>query len=230
MGPAYVLHIAAGSVALVAGFIALYAVKGAWTHRKAGRVFAYAMLTTSVAGFSIAVARDVAPVINVPAALLTTYLVITSLTALQSSAAQSRALAIGAMLVALALALTNLSFAVEAFANGGSRKGIPAFPFVLFGVVASFGTIGDLRVIRSGPLRGASRLARHLWRMSFALFIAALSFFIGQAKVFPKPIRIPALLGLPVLAVLLTMLYWLWRVRVRRSFRGLVGVRASEAV
>ena len=39
------------------------------------------------------------------------------------------------------------------------------------------------------------------------------------------PLAVTALLG-PVLAVLLTMLYWLWRVRIRRSLRGLVGVRA----
>jgi hypothetical protein len=64
--------------------------------------------------------------------------------------------------------------------------------------------------------------------MSFALLIAALSFFIGQAKVIPKPIRIPGLLALPVLAVLLTMVYWLWRIRVRRSFRGIVVVSRVE--
>jgi putative ABC transport system permease protein len=60
-------------------------------------------------------------------------------------------------------------------------------------------------------------LTRHLWRMSFALLIAAMSFFLGQAKVFPQPVRIYPLLALPVLAVLVTMLYWLWRVRARRS-------------
>ena len=107
---------------------------------------------------------------------------------------------------------------------------MPAFPFFLFGVVGLLATVGDLRVMRSGPLRGAARLARHLWRMSFALFIAALSFFIGQAKVIPKPVRVTPLLVLPVLAVLVTMLYWLWRVRVRRSLRGIVGLRAPEAV
>ena len=65
--------------------------------------------------------------------------------------------------------------------------------------------------------------------MCFALFIAALSFFIGQAQVIPKPIRIMPLLALPVLAVLLTMLYWLWRIRVRRSLRGIVRIGAAEA-
>jgi hypothetical protein len=62
--------------------------------------------------------------------------------------------------------------------------------------------------------------------MCFALFIAAISFFIGQAQVFPKPIQILPLLALPVVLVLVTMFYWLWRIRVIRSFRGLVGVSA----
>ena len=79
-------------------------------------------------------------------------------------------------------------------------------------------------------LRGARRLARHLWRMCFALFIAAASFFLGQADEFPEPLRIPALLALPVLAVLLAMLYWLWRVRIRRTYRGMLGVRSHDAI
>jgi hypothetical protein len=105
---------------------------------------------------------------------------------------------------------------------------MPAFPFVLFGVVALVAGVGDLRVLRSGPLNGASRLRRHLWRMSFALFIAALSFFIGQAKVIPEPVRIRPLLALPVVALLVTMLYWLWRVRRRGALRSLVALSVPE--
>jgi cytochrome c-type biogenesis protein CcmH/NrfF len=55
--------------------------------------------------------------------------------------------------------------------------------------------------------------------MCFALFIAALSFFIGQAKVIPEAIRNRGLLALPVLAVLVTMLYWMGRVRRKRALR-----------
>ena len=43
--------------------------------------------------------------------------------------------------------------------------------------------VGDLRVIRMGGLKGPRRLARHLWRMCFALFIAAASFFSIRARV-----------------------------------------------
>ena len=192
-------------------------------------LFVYAMLTMCVFGTLIAMVRGVAPAVNVPAGVLTAYLVITALATVRPPAAGSRWLDPGLMLVALAVGLTSLTFAFEALASGGRRNGMPAFPFLMFGVVGLLASVGDARMIRSGALRGPSRLARHLWRMSFALFIAALSFFIGQAKVFPKPVRIPALLALPVLAVLVTMLYWLWRVRVRRSFRGIVPVSGPEA-
>jgi len=226
----YLVQILAGSLGLIAGFVALYAAKGAPLHRKAGMVFVYAILTMCVAGFTIAAVRGVAPAVNIPAALLTSYLVITALTTVQPLAGGGRWLHIGAMLVALAVGLTDLTFAFEAFANGGKRNGMPAFPFVMFGVVGVLASVGDLRVLRSGALRGASRLARHLWRMSFALFIAALSFFIGQAQVIPKPIRIFPLLALPVLAVLVTMFYWLWRVRIKQSLRGIVVISVPEAV
>jgi hypothetical protein len=226
----YVVHILAGSLSLLFGYVALYAAKGATLHRKSGMLFVYTMLPMAIFGMTIAAVRDVAPAINIPAGLLTSYLVITSLATVRPPAAGTRWLDLGAMLVALGVGLASLTFGLEAIANDGTRNGMPAFPFFMFGVVGMVASGGDLRMMRSGRLRGASRLARHLWRMSFALFIAALSFFIGQAKVIPKPIRIPALLALPVLAVLVTMLYWLWRIRVRRTFRGIVGLSAAEAV
>ena len=59
---------------------------------------------------------------------------------------------------------------------------------------------------------------------------AEISFFFGQAKVIPEPIRIMPLLGLPVLAVLVTMIYWLWRIRVRKSLRGLTRNSPLEVI
>jgi hypothetical protein len=37
-------------------------------------------------------------------------------------------------------------------------------------------------------------------------------------------------LAVPVLAVLVTMVYWLWRVRHKRTSNALVGVSAQEAM
>jgi len=168
----YLVHILAGGLGLLCGYVALYATKGATLHRKSGMLFVYAMLTTAVLGMVIAAGRDVAPAVNIPAGLLTSYLVVTALTTVRPPAAGSRWLDMDAMLVALAVGLTSLTFGFEALANGGKRNGMPAFPFFMFGAVGLLASVGDLRMIRSGALRGGSRLARHLWRKSFALFIA----------------------------------------------------------
>jgi uncharacterized membrane protein len=44
------VHITGGIVAIVAGFVALYALKGASVHRKAGLVFVYAMVVMASSG------------------------------------------------------------------------------------------------------------------------------------------------------------------------------------
>lgn len=229
MGLILLIHILAGALGLLFGYVTLYAAKGGTLHRKSGRLFVYAMVTMSIGGIVIAAGQGVAPAVNIPAGLLTFYLVITGLATVRPPAAGSRRLDLGAMLLALAVGLTSLTFGFEAVSSGGTRKGMPAFPFFMFGTVGLLGGAGDLRMIRSGALRGAPRLARHLWRMCFALFIAALSFFLGQADEFPEALRIPALLALPIVVVAVTMLYWLWRVRVRRSLRGIVVVSTRHA-
>jgi peptidoglycan/LPS O-acetylase OafA/YrhL len=105
--------------------------------------------------------------------------------------------------------------------NGGTGKmnGVPAGMMFLFGTVALLAASGDIRMMRAGGLQGAQRIARHLWRMCFSLFIASGSFFLGQAKVIPKPIRILPLLVIPALLPLALMLYWLARVRFTKWYR-----------
>ena len=178
--------------------------KGLTLHRKSGMLLVYAMLIMCAGGMVVALGKGGAwSWINFRAAVLTAYLVTTALTTVRPLASGSAWLNVGGMLVALSVGLISLTFGFEAIANGGRRDGVPAFPFFLFGIVGLLGCAGDL--------------------------IAAMSFFFGQAKVIPKPIRIPALLALPVLAVLVTMLYWLWRVRIKQSFKSVVFLRVSEA-
>ena len=216
------IHIVAGALALLFGYVALFATKGSRLHRKSGKLFVYAMLTMALGGFVVAAGRSVAPAINIPAALLTAYLVVTSLTTIRPPRSGARALQIGALLVALGIGVSSFAFAFEAIANGGAREGMPAFPFFLFGTIALLASAGDLRLLRSGSPQGTARIARHLWRMCVALLIAALSFFIGQADAFPPALRIMPLLALPMLIVLGALFYWLWRVRLRRNWAPVV--------
>jgi hypothetical protein len=225
----YLVHIIAGSVALGTGYVALFARKGANVHRTSGRVFVYAMLVMATFGFIIAATRGVAPAVNMPAAVIAAYLVLTSLTTVRPPATGERKWLIVGSVVSLATGVTSLTFAFQAVAAGGTRNGMPAFPFFMFGIVGGLASIGDVRILRSSPPRGTARLTRHLWRMCFALFIAALSFFIGQADEVPEPLRIMPLLGLPVLLVLVTMFYWLWRVGYRRRLRGISVGAAIES-
>ena len=95
-------------------------------------------------------------------------------------------------------------------------------PPLVIGTVMLLAAIGDLRAIRTGGLRGSRRLARHLWRMCFGLFVATGSFFLGQMKFIPEPIRIVPLLLVLAFAPILFLSYWMWRVRVRGSLAGIV--------
>jgi hypothetical protein len=56
------------------------------------------------------------------------------------------------------------------------------------------------------------------------------SFFLGQADELPEPLRVFPLLAVPAFLPLLVMLYWLWRVRVRQAFRGIIGAGAPGAL
>jgi uncharacterized membrane protein len=219
----YVLHVTAGVLSLPLGYLALYAAKGGRVHRRSGLLFVGTMLTMSTLGATLAIAHHKTPEVNVPAALLTFYFVLTSLTAVRPIAGWSRRYDVALLVVVLVVAVVDLSFGAKAVALGGQWHGVPAFPFFMFGVVGLIAVRGDVRILRSGALRGAPRLARHLWRMSFALLVASLS--LGQVKVLPKVIRSGPVLAIPPLVVLVTMLYWLWRVRARRSTRGIVLVR-----
>lgn len=80
----------------------------------------------------------------------------------------------------------------------------------------------DLRAIRAGGLRGLQRLARHLWRMCFGLFIATGSFFLGQTKFIPEPVRVVPVLLVLGFAPILFLIYWMWRVRIRGRLSGIV--------
>ena len=217
------VHITAGGLGIVAGFLALYSAKGAWLHRRSGIVFFCAMVVMALSGAVIAALRGAEA--SVIGGMLACYLVITALATVRPRGTHSARLDVGLLVVALA----SLVLGFDAVGRGGVREGIPAVVLFKFALVALLACAGDLRVIRSGALRGAPRLARHLWRMCFALYIAAASFFFGQADKLPEVVRIPALLAFPVVAVVVTMFYWLWRVRIRKSLTGIGGISVAEA-
>jgi hypothetical protein len=211
------LHVIGGAIGLVSGLLALFALKGAGLHRKSGTVFAVAMLVMSVSGAVIAIGRPAA-LMNLPAALVTAYLVVTSLLTVRRRSPWSHRAERAAMLTAFVLALGSI---VSALVSAGRGSNGFVFPLLLFAGLALSAGIGDRRMIKAGGLQGAPRLKRHLWRMCTALFIAAGSFFLGPVGRIPEPLRLPPFRLIP-LVVLAVMVYWLWRLRRRATSRDVV--------
>ena len=216
-------HVTAGVLAIVAGFVALYAVKGRTLHRRSGTIFVYVMLVMSLTGAAMAVGRAGAA-INIPAGLVTAYLVITALATVRPPSAASRRLDRAAMVGAFTIGAVSLLVAMA----GGARGGM-AYPLVMFALVALFAGEGDRRMLRAGGLTGAPRLRRHLWRMCTALFIAAASFFLGPVRRIPEPLRAPAFRLIPLL-VLVTMVYWLWRYHRKQNSCNVGVVTVPEVI
>lgn len=205
------IHIAAGLSSLVFGAVALYAAKGSTLHRRAGLLFVAAMLTMTSSAFVMAVFLRPNR-LNAVAATLTAYLVVTALVTVRRRVDEARTLIAGCMAVALIAAV----YAFGVASSGAPGREEPGVALAIFGAVALLAAFGDWRLLRAGRIEGPRRLARHLWRMTLAMWIATASFFLGQAKFFPAAVRQSGVLALPVLLVLGVLIYGFVRTRFAR--------------
>lgn len=210
-------HVATGIVALAAGFIAVAVRKGGRGHRRSGIIFVYAMIATGLSAAGVALYEG-----KTAGGVVIVYFVFTAWTAVKPLSRGGRAVDLAFLVMAAALAAEGYARGYTALGRPGNQiGGVPAGMMFFMSTILLLGALGDARMIRAGGLRGTRRLARHLWRMCFGLFIASGSFFLGQMQVIPEPVRIlPLLLALGV-SPLLILLYWMWRVRIRQSLRGL---------
>ena len=223
------IHIAAGGLAIVLGAVALSVKKGGTIHRRSGLLFVYAMLIMGISA-SILGLRNGPTDGNVMAALMTAYFVGTAMTTVRPASPSTRRINAAALTFALGLALVAIVGGVKAVNSPDLSPG--GVPFRTIGVmsfvlatVLLLAAIGDVRIMRFGLPRGGPRLARHLWRMCFALFIAAGSFFSIRervATILPEPFTTGPMRALPILLLFAAMFYWLWRVRGRRALPVLV--------
>ena len=219
------IHVAAGGLALVLGAVALLARKGGTAHRRSGLLFVYVMLLMG-ASASILAFRKSPSDPNVFAFFLTGYFVGTALTTVRPVSAWTRRINLAALTVAAGLALLDILSGVKAFNSPrGFLNGVPFPMFFFLATVMILAAAGDVRIMRFGMPRGGPRLARHLWRMCFALFIAAGSFFSIRArveKILPEPFTTAPMRALPILLLFGAMFYWLRKVRGRRTLPVLV--------
>lgn len=183
-------HIAGGSLALVAGAVALALRKGSRRHALAGTLFFAAMLAMAAIG------ALVSPLLVAPpgdprwfdslAGCFTLYLVATGWATVRRRPGTTGRFEVFAALYACVAATAAIGFAVQAAGRpGGTLAGYGPEGYGIFAALFALAACLDLSAIRRGGVAGIPRLARHLWRMCAALFIAAGSFFFGQQQVMP---------------------------------------------
>ena len=194
-------HIGAGLVSLVAGTAAVTVAKGGRGHRIAGNAFVAAM--SIMAGIGAVVSPLLPERANVVPGVFAFYLVATAWMTVRRPAGTTGRLEIAAALVAFGVAAMGATLGLRAAASpDGMLDAAPGSDYFVFAVFPLLAGLLDLRVIGRGGSSGAGRLARHLWRMGFALFIAASSLFLGQQRVFPVALRGASVRFVPELAVL----------------------------
>lgn len=188
------------------------------------------MLTMAVGATYLAIVRNQPS--NISAGILTFYLIGTAwLTARRRDGETSR--------IDWVVLLIPLTLGILTWMNGrrivrsgaSSQDGVPVGMTFFMGSVMLLAAAGDIRMLVRGAVFGTKRIARHLWRMCFGLFIAAGSFFMGPSN---RPLRLLSTVGLgqhlsPALFntglyLFLTILpltllvFWLVRVRFANAY------------
>jgi uncharacterized membrane protein len=216
--PLLLFHISAATVGLLSGIVSMSFPKGSRGHRVAGNVFFISMLGMSAAGAYLAFVKS--QMGNVFGGVLTFYLVATAWITARRREGGTGIFNWAAFLIAFTIGACIVTWGVEA-ANSptGSKDGVPAAGYFVLGSVALLSAAGDVRMLVRGGVFGAQRIARHLWRMCFALFIATGSIFLARPQIFPAVLRETHVLVLLGILPLILMVFWLIRVRFTNTYK-----------
>ncbi|HXI87756.1 MAG TPA: hypothetical protein VNH64_09875 [Parvularculaceae bacterium] len=223
---AFILHIGGGALALISGTIAVFARKGAPLHRAAGTVFFVSMLIMATFAIYLGFVRP-GQIVNVFIGVFVIYLVATAwLTVQRKDGAAGLAEKI-ALFFAMCLCAP---FMILSFQMATGMKPLFHTAFALEGPimialyvmtsVLAIAAIGDAKVVLTGGISGAPRIARHLWRMCLALTMATGSAFTnGFARLLPGPYHVPPAFFFPQFLPLALLFFWIIRVRFTGWFK-----------
>lgn len=218
--PLLFLHIVAGTLGMLSGFVAVFLRKGSRRHGLAGTVFVISMLILAASGTFLAIMKHQPG--NILGGTLTFYLVATAWMTARRKQEETGFFDWGALLAVFTVAAVELTFGFEAAMSPTRMKyDYPPWPYFIFGLVAVLASVGDVRLLVRGGISGTQRLARHLWRMCFALFIAAASIFLARQQIFPAILRQTGVLLLLSFLPLILMIFWMVRVRFAKAYKQL---------
>lgn len=208
MTPMMLVHIILGAVAILSGFLGLLSKKGQQIHRTAGKVFVFSMLIMAITGSIIAYQKP--EMVTFLAGLFTSYLVLSALITVRNTSALYSWQGILLAVYALCIGVAGIYYGYQASQSADNLlDGFPATPYFFFGGLALLTAVLDLKILMQKSIVGVHKIARHSWRMSFALLMATSSLFDGPgAKTFPEALQGSSLLLLPQLVVAVLLFYW----------------------
>ncbi len=216
LSPLLLIHICAAAIGLASGSVALFSRKGSRLHRQAGGVFFVSMLCMSASAACLALMKS--QTINLVVGVLTFYMVATAWLTVRRREGETGRLELGLMLLALADGAGAVGYGVH-LANGAVHADEGPGGYYVFGSIALLAAVLDMRMLAGGGVAGAQRIARHLWRMCFALLITVISFFLGKQRLFPGAVVKLHLNYVPILIVAAVMIYWLCRVLFTNAYK-----------
>jgi hypothetical protein len=212
-------HICAGIVGLLSGAAAMTFRKGSRRHGLAGDAFVISMLGLGASGATMGFMRHEA--LNVAMGILTCYLVITAWRTARRGEEEADIFDWNALMVPLAVGTTFVIKGLQAMHDQPRlHKGVPVPAYFIIGFIALFFAAGDVRMLARGGVFGAQRIARHLGRMCFALFIGSGSLFLARPHLFPALLRKTHVIFLLGILPLILMIFWLFRVRFTNTYKG----------
>jgi uncharacterized membrane protein len=216
--PTLILHISSGIIGVLSGGTAIVFRKGSERHRKAGKVFVISMLSLGATGVYLAVVTHTPG--NIFGGTLTMYLVATAWMTVRRTGQGIGTFDWIALLFVPAVTIAAVTCGIEAATSPiGMRYDYSPGPYFFLGTVGTIAAAGNIRMFLRRGISGMRRLARHLWRMCFALFIASASIFLARQHLFPAILRKTGVLMLLSLSRLLLMIFWLIRVRFANALK-----------
>ncbi|HKW34818.1 MAG TPA: hypothetical protein VJN92_17540 [Candidatus Acidoferrum sp.] len=229
--PILLVHIFGGTVGLLSGTAAMSFRKGSPRHVLAGQVFVASMLLMAAGAVYLGITRHQPG--NAAGGAFTFYLILTAWLTARRSDGETSKLDWAVLLIPLAVGTLSWMNGIQVVRSGrSSQDGVPVGMIFFMGSVQLLAAAGDVRMLIHGGVLGAKRIARHLWRMCFGLFIASGSFFLGPSN---RPLRLLSNVGLGqrlpralfstgfylVLTILplVLLIFWLLRLRFSNAYK-----------
>lgn len=174
------IHAFAGGCGLITGFMSIFAQKGSTNHKKAGKVFSYAMLTSALISLVVARMPNHENLFLFLIGVFTIYMILAGNRALTLKN-KTQADFIDKLVSATMLVTSIIMLAIGIL--GILQKIDNSVLYVFFGGFGAFMSLKDFQTFRTFTTQKNAWLISHLGRMIGALIASVTAFFVAGLNI-----------------------------------------------